>query len=106
MAQSKFFTGKLYARMADDLHLGGMSERTHAGYLRAVRQLVDYCQTPPGKITEDQLRRYFLYLKNEKKFRPPDLGLGSDGHASDVSLCVARVYAILSGGGFIFVSGK
>ena len=39
MAQSKFFTGKLYARMADDLHLGGMSERTHAGYLRAVRQL-------------------------------------------------------------------
>ena len=33
MAQSKFFTGKLYDRMADDLHLGGMSERTHAGYL-------------------------------------------------------------------------
>ena len=68
MAQSKFFTGKLYARMADDLHLGGMSERTHAGYLRAVRQLADYSQTPPAKITEDQLRRYFLYLKNEKKF--------------------------------------
>ena len=79
MAQSKFFTGKLYDRMADDLHLGGMSERTHAGYLRAVRQLADYCQTPPGKITEDQLRRYFLYLKNEKKFAYGSLRVAFSG---------------------------
>jgi integrase/recombinase XerD len=79
MAQSKFFTGKLYARMADDLHLGGMSERTHAGYLRAVRQLADYCKTPPAKITEDQLRRYFLYLKNEKKFAYGSLRVAFSG---------------------------
>jgi integrase/recombinase XerD len=79
MAQSKFFTGKLYARMADDLHLGGMSERTHAGYLRAVRQLADYSQTPPSKITEDQLRRYFLYLKNEKKFAYGSLRVAFSG---------------------------
>ena len=46
MSHSKFFTGKLYQRMSDDLHLAGMSERTHEGYLRAVRQLADYCQTP------------------------------------------------------------
>lgn len=65
---SRFFRGQLYARMGEDLHLGGMSERTHAGYLRAVRQLADYCKASPDKITEDQLRRYFLYLKNEKKF--------------------------------------
>jgi site-specific recombinase XerD len=79
MAQSKFFTGKLYARMSDDLHLGGMSERTHAGYLRAVRQLADYCRTTPGKITEDQLRRYFLYLKNEKKFAYGSLRVAFSG---------------------------
>lgn len=79
MAQSKFFTGKLYARMSDDLHLGGMSERTHAGYLRAVRQLADYCQRSPGKITEDQLRRYFLYLKNEKKFAYGSLRVAFSG---------------------------
>ncbi len=79
MAQSKFFTGKLYARMSDDLHLGGMSERTHAGYLRAVRQLADYCQRSPGKITEDQLRRYFLYLKNEKEFAYGSLRVAFSG---------------------------
>ena len=79
MAKSNFFTGKLYSRMADDLHLGGMSDRTHAGYLRAVRQLADYCQTPPDKITEDQLRRYFLYLKNEKKFAYGSLRVAFSG---------------------------
>ena len=58
---SSFLCGQLYDRMADDLHLGGMSERTFAGYLRAVRQLTDYCEASPDKITEDGLRRYFLY---------------------------------------------
>lgn len=76
---SKFFRGKTYARMAEDLHLGGMSERTHAGYLRAVRQLADYCKTGPEKITENQLRRYFLYLKNEKKFAYGSLRVAFSG---------------------------
>lgn len=65
MSHSKFFTGKLYQRMSDDLHLAGMSERTHEGYLRAVRKLADYSQTSPDKITEDQLRRFFLHQKND-----------------------------------------
>ena len=79
MSHSKFFTGKLYQRMSDDLHLAGMSERTHTGYLRAVRQLADYSTTSPGRITEDQLRRYFLYLKNEKKFAYGSLRVAFSG---------------------------
>jgi len=65
--------------MSEDLHLGGMSERTHAGYLRAVRQLADYSKTAPDKITEDQLRRYFLFLKNEKKFAYGSLRVAYSG---------------------------
>ena len=68
MPKSTYFTGSLYSRMAEDLHLGGMSERTHAGYLRAVRKLADYCKTSPDKITEDQLRRFFLHMKNELNY--------------------------------------
>ena len=60
--------GKLYQQMSDDLELAGKAARTCSGYLRAVRQLADYCKTSPNKITEDQLRKYFLYLKNEKEF--------------------------------------
>ncbi len=37
VGRSKFFSGELYPRMSDDLQLAGMSERTVAGYLRAVR---------------------------------------------------------------------
>lgn len=67
-ADSPCFDGKLYQRMSDDLQLAGMSKRTVHGYLRAVRQLADYCQKRPNRITEAELRRYFLYLKNEKQF--------------------------------------
>jgi len=79
MPQSPYFTGTLYARMAEDLHLGGMSERTHAGYLRAVRKLADYCQTSPDKITEDQLRRFFLHMKNELHYAHGTLRVAFSG---------------------------
>ena len=75
----RYFADPLYARMADDLHLAGMSQRTHDGYLRAVRQLADFCQTAPDKITESQLRRFFLHLKNEKKFAYGSLRVAYSG---------------------------
>ena len=78
-AKSKFFTGKLYSRMYDDLHLGGMSQRTVHGYLRSVRQLADFCQTTPDKVTEAQLRRFFLHLKNERNFAYGSLRVAFSG---------------------------
>ena len=50
MNKSKFFCGMLYQRMSDDLHLAGLSQRTHDGYLRAIRQLADYCQAAPDAL--------------------------------------------------------
>jgi site-specific recombinase XerD len=79
MAVSKYFTGTLYQRMSDDLHLAGMSERTHGGYLRAVRQLADYCQASPDSITEDGLRRFFLHLKNERHFASGSMRVAFSG---------------------------
>jgi len=76
---SKYFNGTLYARMAEDLHLGGMSERTHAGYLRAVRKLAEYCKTSPDKVTEDQLRRFFLHMKNELHYAYGSLRVAFSG---------------------------
>ena len=75
----RYFTDPLYSRMADDLQLAGMSQRTHDGYLRAVRQLADFCQTPPERITEAQLRRYFLHLKCERKFASGSLRVAYAG---------------------------
>lgn len=64
---SPYFNGPLYDRMAEDLHLTGKAERTVHGYLRAVRQLADYCRKSPDEVTETELRRFFLHLKNNRK---------------------------------------
>lgn len=79
MVKSKFFCGALYQRMSDDLHLAGLSQRTHDGYLRAIRQLADYCETPPSEISEGQLRRFFLHLKNDRKFASGSLAVALSG---------------------------
>jgi len=56
----------LRERMIEDLQLHGYAEKTQEAYLRAVSQLSAQYNKPPDQITEDELRGYFLYLKNEK----------------------------------------
>lgn len=58
----------LRKRMTDDLQLRGMGERTQQMYVRAVRQLSEHYSKSPDKITEEELRDYFLYAKNVKKW--------------------------------------
>jgi len=79
LTHSPYFNGLLYQRMSEDLHLGGMSKRTHEGYLRAIRQLADFCNLSPDQITEDQVRRFFLHLKNDKEFASGSLRVAFSG---------------------------
>lgn len=58
----------LRKRLIDDLQLRGMGERTQQMYVRAVRQLSEHYNKSPDKITEEELRDYFLYTKNTKKW--------------------------------------
>jgi integrase len=53
--------------MIECLQLRGINPRSQEVYLRAVRQLSDYYRKPPDLITEEELRQYFLYLKNVKQ---------------------------------------
>jgi integrase/recombinase XerD len=61
-------TTPLRERMRQDLQLAGLSARTEEAYLRAVRQLAEHFGTPPDRLTEAQLREYFLCLLNKKKY--------------------------------------
>jgi hypothetical protein len=47
----------LRQRMVEDMQLRGLSPKTQEGYLRAVRQLAEYCQKSPDKIDEEDLRQ-------------------------------------------------
>jgi len=56
----------LRQKMIDDMELHGFAIRTQEAYLSAVRQLAKYYRKAPDQITEEELRQYFLFLKNEK----------------------------------------
>jgi len=56
----------LRQRMIEDMQLRGFSPKTQEAYLRAVRQLAEHFGRSPADLTEEDLRQYFLYLKNEK----------------------------------------
>jgi site-specific recombinase XerD len=52
--------------MIEDMQLRGFAERTQEAYLLAVRQLARHYGKSPDQIDEEELRQYFLFLKNEK----------------------------------------
>ena len=57
----------LRQRMLEDMQLRGLAPRTQTSYLQAVQQLATHYGKPPEQITEEELRQYFLYLRNEKR---------------------------------------
>lgn len=57
----------LRQRMLEDMQLRGFSARTQECYVAAVRQLAEHYHRSPDKLSEEDLRQYFLYLTNEKR---------------------------------------
>ena len=54
-------------RMLEDLQLRGLAPRTQQCYVEAVKHLTPYYRRAPDQISEDELRRYFLFLIHEKQ---------------------------------------
>ncbi len=57
----------LRQKMIEDMQLKGLAERTQEAYVGAIRQLSQHFKKSPDCINEEELREYFLYLKNEKR---------------------------------------
>ena len=62
-------------RMSEDMRLRDFRPRTQEGYPAAARQFVDWAGKEPGDLVEDDLRRYFLYLRETKKLAPSSINL-------------------------------
>lgn len=58
----------LRQRFLEDLQLKGLSARTQECYVIHVKKLADYFHKSPEFISEEELRKYYLYFKNEKKY--------------------------------------
>jgi len=57
----------LRQKMIEDMQLRGLAVRTQEAYVNAVFQLSRRFKKSPDNIDEEELREYFLYLKNEKQ---------------------------------------
>ena len=58
----------LRKRMIEDLQLHGLGALTQQRYVRAVRLLAEHYKKSPDLITQDELRDYFLHVRNVKKW--------------------------------------
>jgi site-specific recombinase XerD len=57
----------LRQRMLEDMDLRGFSVKTQMSYVRSVRALSRYCGRSPDKLSDEEIRRYFVHLKVERK---------------------------------------
>lgn len=55
--------------MLEDMHLNGLSASTQETYVNAVRRLSRYHDKSPGKLSEEELRAFFLHLTEKQVSR-------------------------------------
>lgn len=69
----------LRQRAREDLRLAGLAEGTQTAYLRVVRQLAAPFRKAPDQLTEQRIREYLLYLRNERRSSPSTLKIAASG---------------------------
>jgi site-specific recombinase XerD len=57
----------LKKRMMEDMQLRGYAERTRKSYADAVSGLAKHYKCPPDKLSEDDIRNFFLHVINDRK---------------------------------------
>jgi site-specific recombinase XerD len=66
MKRRKIMT-ELRRRMQEDLQLAGFAVKTQKSYIDAVQRLARHYKRSPDLLTEEDIRRFFLYLVNDRK---------------------------------------
>lgn len=82
-------------RMSEDLRLADYSPRTQEAYLLAARQLVEWVGREPATWSEDDARRYFLYLREEKRLAPSSINVRLHGIRFFVAHTLGRDWSVL-----------
>jgi site-specific recombinase XerD len=65
--------------MLQDMHLAGLKERTHESYLRQVRKFAQWLHKSPDLASENDLRRYLLFIKNDQHWEGNSLRVAYSG---------------------------
>ena len=70
-------------RMRADMRLRDYRSRTQGAYELATRLFLDWAKTPPHDLTEEQVRAYFLFLRDQRKQAPSSI---------NVAVCALRFF--------------
>lgn len=57
----------LRQQMIEEMQLRGLAETTQKNYVHTIRRLAAYYDRSPDQITDEEVRSYYLYLRNEKQ---------------------------------------
>lgn len=87
--------GDLYDRYVADLKLKNYQKRTAQSYMRAVRQLQNFACKAVEDITEEDVREYWLYCKEELGWGGATLRISYSGIKLFYSLTLKRDWEVL-----------
>jgi integrase/recombinase XerD len=62
-------------QMSEDMRLRDFRARTQETYLLATRQFMDWAQRAPSRLTDEHVRAYILYMREEKKVAPSTINI-------------------------------
>ena len=68
MSHDKCPSSPTAIRFQQDLQINGLSERSQESYGRAVRKLSEFLKREPDSASEEDLRNYLLFIKNDLKW--------------------------------------
>jgi site-specific recombinase XerD len=71
--------------MSEDMRLCDFRPRTQEGYLLAVRLFIERLGREPESLTDEDVRAYFLYLREERKLAPSSI---------NIAVCALRFFFV------------
>ncbi len=86
----------LALQMLHDMQLACLAERTHESYLRGVRKFAQWLKKSPDSASENDLRRYLLYVKNDQQWEANSLKVAYSALKFFYSRTCPRDWATLS----------
>ncbi len=69
----------LRERMIDDMQLHRFSQRTQQSYVRSMEGLTRYFMRSPDRLSEEEIRKYFVHLTCERKLARPTVTIALCG---------------------------
>jgi site-specific recombinase XerD len=79
MSKDKNPLSPIAIKFQQDLQLKGLAERTQQSYVRALRKFTEFLQRQPDTATEEDLRKYLLFIKNERNFDSSSINVAQCG---------------------------